>query len=400
MRLGKAAIVFTESRDTMSVGLLSQSYLEAIGAQELFAEPHAISTAGQTGTRIITRNLCTTTIGDTEFDFDTDKYDILIRATISERNNSGLAMKVKSQLISTSLAYIAQYNYRPSFLVSFQNRSTRVYGYNTKSKEHYGIMMCHKNRLIKPYVKVSCQCKKGVGVIGVIECNFLQPTHNKQDFDDTDKYRKIMHKEYWNEIRYKRKKEEPKYKPELYEVLDRYYDTLNLLKVETQLSFPKCPFHVIHFSKYLLLSSMFFTIENTRHPLLSPLSSKILAQSDTLATTAESGMMEGFESYQGPAAAEDTCERDASCGTGRGYSSAAEDIIELPLKNEKKGMLERVVEEKTSLSALCDQLKCQLSKLLGTEQERQGRERRQLQTEDTASKPEPSAGVFRSFSSS
>ena len=29
----------------------------------------------------------------------------------------------------------------------------------------------------------------GVGVIGVIECNFLEPTHNKQDFDNTDKYR-------------------------------------------------------------------------------------------------------------------------------------------------------------------------------------------------------------------
>ncbi|KAK7165887.1 hypothetical protein R3I93_005846 [Phoxinus phoxinus] len=56
--------------------------------------------------------------------------------------------------------------------------------------------------------------------------------------------------------------------------------------------------------------------------------------------------------------------------------------------------LERVEEEKTSLSAPCDQPKCQLSELLGTEQERQGRERRQLQTEDTASKPEPSAGVF------
>lgn len=83
-------------------------------------------------------------------------------------------------------------------------------------------MMYHKNRLIKAYEKVSCQRKvkrlsvcavilcitslchcvilhlpeqverKGVGVIGVIECNFLQPTHNKQDFDDTDKYRFTM----------------------------------------------------------------------------------------------------------------------------------------------------------------------------------------------------------------
>lgn len=30
---------------------------------------------------------------------------------------------------------------------------------------------------------------KGVGVIGVIECNFLDPTHNKQSFIETDKYR-------------------------------------------------------------------------------------------------------------------------------------------------------------------------------------------------------------------
>lgn len=35
MRLGKDAIVFTKTRDTMSVGLLSQSYLEAIGAQRV-----------------------------------------------------------------------------------------------------------------------------------------------------------------------------------------------------------------------------------------------------------------------------------------------------------------------------------------------------------------------------
>ena len=29
----------------------------------------------------------------------------------------------------------------------------------------------------------------GVGVVGVIECDFLQPTHNKQDFDYTKTYR-------------------------------------------------------------------------------------------------------------------------------------------------------------------------------------------------------------------
>lgn len=217
MRLGKDAIVFTKTRDTMSVGLLSQSYLEAIGAQrvlvpmitfrrdghnhvedggslrailshslfnsekELFAELRAISAAGHTGTRIIIWNLRMTSNGETELDFDTDKYDILVRANTSDKSNmtpeseyslraycSILYLKprmqiiirgqrVKSQLISKSLALIAQDNYRPSFL----NKRVRItFGYNTQSKEHYGIMMYHKNRLIKPYVKVGCQCRK------------------------------------------------------------------------------------------------------------------------------------------------------------------------------------------------------------------------------------------------
>lgn len=100
---------------------------------------------------------------------------------------------------------------------------------------------------------------KGVGVIGVIECNFLDPTHNKQSFIETDKYRyglvhitffsllkvmsqicavgyfteKVIHyyamisesvcysnsktisslgkklEDYWNEIRHKRKEQDP-----------------------------------------------------------------------------------------------------------------------------------------------------------------------------------------------
>ncbi|XP_060716967.1 MORC family CW-type zinc finger protein 3b isoform X1 [Tachysurus vachellii] len=280
MRLGKDAIVFTKTRDSMSVGLLSQSYLQAIKAQqilvpiltfrrdgqnipedaasldailrhslfntekELFTELRAISVAGPTGSRIIIWNLRRTTKGETEFNFDADKYDIQIRANASDKTRESRAMtpesdyslraycsilylkprmqinirgqKVKTQLISKSLAYIANDNYRPSFLTK---RIRITFGFNTKSKEHYGIMMYHKNRLIKAYEKVSCQRKverKGVGIIGVIECNFLQPTHNKQDFDDTDKYRKTMHnlsiklEDYWNEIRYMQKKEDPK----------------------------------------------------------------------------------------------------------------------------------------------------------------------------------------------
>lgn len=37
----------------------------------------------------------------------------------------------------------------------------------------------------------------GVGVVGIIECNFLKPTHNKQDFDYTNEYRYVTDLSYW-----------------------------------------------------------------------------------------------------------------------------------------------------------------------------------------------------------
>ncbi|MEQ2207228.1 MORC CW-type zinc finger protein 3, partial [Xenoophorus captivus] len=66
--------------------------------------------------------------------------------------------KVKSQLIAKSLAWIRKDHYKPNFL---EKRITITFGYNTKSKDQYGIMMYHKNRLIKAYERVGCQLKVG-----------------------------------------------------------------------------------------------------------------------------------------------------------------------------------------------------------------------------------------------
>ncbi|XP_054888271.1 MORC family CW-type zinc finger protein 3a isoform X2 [Poeciliopsis prolifica] len=293
MRLGKDAIVFSKSKSMSCIGMLSQTYLEKIGAEqiiipiisfenkksqrisvskeqeaslrdilqyslfksheELLAEIDAITStlsSAKTGTRIIIWNLRRTSSGSTEFDFDTDRYDIRIPSEVYEelrdpsqplnRSTSYIpesvfslraycsilylkprmqvivrGQKVKSQLIAKSLAYIRKDHYRPTFL----DKHIRItFGYNTKSKDQYGIMMYHKNRLIKAYERVGCQLKanrRGVGVIGVIECNFLDPTHNKQSFNETDKYRKTINslgiklEEYWNEIRYRNSKEDP-----------------------------------------------------------------------------------------------------------------------------------------------------------------------------------------------
>ncbi|XP_060226747.1 MORC family CW-type zinc finger protein 3 isoform X1 [Meriones unguiculatus] len=286
MRLGKDAIVFTKNGETMSVGFLSQTYLEAIKAehvvvpivtfnkhrqminlaeskaslaailehslfsteQKLLAELDAIM--GKKGTRIIIWNLRSYK-NATEFDFDKDKYDIRIPEDLDDiagkkgykkqermdqiapESDYSLraycsilylkprmqiilrGQKVKTQLVSKSLAYIERDVYRPKFLT----RTVRItFGFNCRNKDHYGIMMYHRNRLIKAYEKVGCQLKAnnmGVGVVGIIECNFLKPTHNKQDFDYTNEYRLTILalgeklNDYWNEMKVKKNSEYP-----------------------------------------------------------------------------------------------------------------------------------------------------------------------------------------------
>ncbi|KAL6485055.1 hypothetical protein MHYP_G00071000 [Metynnis hypsauchen] len=291
MRLGKDAIVFSKKAGTMCVGMLSQTYLQHIGAEniivpivrfksvdrticpepkhvaslqdilrhslfktekELYSELETIDncSASSTGTRIIIWSLRKTPLGTSEFDFERDRYDIRIPAEVYEstreqnkRLECGIqsvpestcslraycgilylkprmqiiirGQKVKTQLVSKSLAHVVKDSYKPQFL---SKSVTITFGYNTKSKEQYGIMMYHKNRLIKAYERVGCQLKAnsiGVGVIGVIVCDFLQPTHNKQDFDSTDEYRKTMYnvgvklEEYWKEVHHRHRSTVP-----------------------------------------------------------------------------------------------------------------------------------------------------------------------------------------------
>ncbi|KAI1241444.1 hypothetical protein IHE44_0004917 [Lamprotornis superbus] len=321
MRLGKDAIVFTKNGDTMSVGLLSQTFLEVTKAEhvvvpivtftnqhillafpvkccgysanlggnvtqrkslaalldcprqisdpaesknslkailthslfsseeKLLAELDAI--IGKKGTRIIIWNLRKDKNNRPEFDFDKDKYDIRIPEDLDETGKRGYkkqermdqivpesdyslraycsilylkptmqiilrGQKVKTQLVSKSLAFIERDIYRPKFLNAKTVRIT--FGFNCRNKDHYGIMMYHKNRLIKAYERVGCQLKAnnmGVGVVGVIECNFLKPTHNKQDFDYTNEYRLTIAalgeklNDYWNEMKTKKNEEYP-----------------------------------------------------------------------------------------------------------------------------------------------------------------------------------------------
>nr|XP_009668239.1 PREDICTED: MORC family CW-type zinc finger protein 4 isoform X1 [Struthio camelus australis]XP_009668240.1 PREDICTED: MORC family CW-type zinc finger protein 4 isoform X1 [Struthio camelus australis] len=267
MRLGKDAIVFTKNGGALSVGLLSQTYLERVHAEtvivplvpfnqqnkkiivtedsvpsleailqhtlfntreELLAQFDAIP--GKKGTRILIWNIRRNKDGKPELDFDTDEYDIRLADFLAEdveiagkkvlpcqemvqefpapeteyslraycsilylkpRMQIILRQKkVSTQLISKSLANVEYDVYKPTFA----NKRVKItFGFNCKNKSHYGIMMYHNNRLIKSYEKVGCQRKgEGVGVIGVIECNFLKPAHDKQDFEESKEYRRTV----------------------------------------------------------------------------------------------------------------------------------------------------------------------------------------------------------------
>uniref|UniRef100_A0A8C3K5P0 MORC family CW-type zinc finger 3 n=1 Tax=Calidris pygmaea TaxID=425635 RepID=A0A8C3K5P0_9CHAR len=257
MRLGKDAIVFTKNGETMSVGLLSQTFLEVTKAEhvmvpivtdptesknslkailthslfsteeKLLAELDAIM--GKKGTRIIIWNLRRDKNDKTEFDFDKDKYDIRIPEDLDETGKRGYkkqerldqivpesdyslraycsilylkptmqiilrGQKVKTQLVSKSLAFIERDIYR-----FFLNICIRT--------EYILFLLIDLNFLQANNM--------GVGVVGIIECNFLKPTHNKQDFDYTNEYRLTIAalgeklNDYWNEMKTKKNEECP-----------------------------------------------------------------------------------------------------------------------------------------------------------------------------------------------
>ncbi|XP_041695022.1 MORC family CW-type zinc finger protein 3 isoform X2 [Coregonus clupeaformis] len=292
MRLGRDALIFTKNGGCLTVGMLSQSYLQAIKAQAVIVPivpfnqqtkvlvvtedseaslnailthslihtqqellKHFDSILSKKGTKILIWNIRRNKDGKPELDFETDEFDIRMPEihseetktrgrkksfpgpqrtdhTIPEMDYSLRAYlsilylkprtqiilrqkKVQTKLVAKSLSQIENDVYKPQFN---KDRVKVTFGFNRKNRDHYGIMMYHKNRLIKSYEKVGYQIKSsgqraGVGVIGVIECNFLKPAHNKQDFEYTKEYRLTLSSlglklnDYWNEMMEKRARE-------------------------------------------------------------------------------------------------------------------------------------------------------------------------------------------------
>ncbi|KAL3141327.1 hypothetical protein ABBQ32_004913 [Trebouxia sp. C0010 RCD-2024] len=189
-----------------------------------------------TGTIIIISNLRRNSADQLELDFDADASDIRISADLPENGSTSPVpnyqqsratqpkevdvpldyslrqyvsvlykvprmqifireKKVKVKRMTSLLRDKIQETYRPQSNPEF--RCDIEMGFNTENENLYGMMLYHRNRLIRPYHRVGLQLEpndKGLGVLGVVEADFLIPTHNKQDFDDTPAYRNMINK--------------------------------------------------------------------------------------------------------------------------------------------------------------------------------------------------------------
>ncbi|XP_059150178.1 MORC family CW-type zinc finger protein 3-like isoform X2 [Physella acuta] len=103
-------------------------------------------------------------------------------------------VKIKSTNIARMLYQTERDIYKPLWL---KKPVTITIGFSCEQDvaDDYGLMIYHRNRLIKAYEKVGYQKQPnqlGVGIVGVVEVDFLQPIHNKQDFNKDEKFNSVM----------------------------------------------------------------------------------------------------------------------------------------------------------------------------------------------------------------
>ncbi|KQK10180.1 protein MICRORCHIDIA 6 isoform X1 [Brachypodium distachyon] len=204
---------------------------------------HNFDDIGPHGTRIIVFNLWSNDDGVLELDFDSKEEDIMISGTpkpasnaVKRMNEEHLANQLRYSLrvyasvlylqlpgyfkiilrgqevmrhsIATDLIYRQCISYKPQQLgrtkegevltsIGFLNGAPAI--------SVHGFNIYHKNRLILPFHRVlSSASSKGRSVAGVLEANFIKPTHDKQDFEKSQLYQKLitrlkeMTNEYWD----------------------------------------------------------------------------------------------------------------------------------------------------------------------------------------------------------
>ncbi|KAL3633207.1 hypothetical protein CASFOL_022969 [Castilleja foliolosa] len=187
---------------------------------------------GSHGTKVIIYNLWMNDEGIYELNFDDDDKDLKLRDEVNQGNvsKSKRVLELQSHLsyrIRFSLRIIIILRGKPveQFIIADDLKHSKTVTYSPQVgqglkevtvetsigfiKEAPALPVCgfnvyHKNRLIRPYWKVTADGNsRGHGVVGVLEANFIEPAHDKQDFERSSLFNKLesrlkqMVHEYW-----------------------------------------------------------------------------------------------------------------------------------------------------------------------------------------------------------
>ncbi|CAL5065751.1 unnamed protein product [Urochloa decumbens] len=199
---------------------------------------------GPHGTKIIVFNLWSNDDGNLELDFDTNPEDIMISGApnpeefsnaVKRTNENHLAnrlryslrvyvsvlylhlpdyfriilrgQEVKRHSIVADIIYPECISYKPQICGRQEAEVLTTIGFldGAPTISIHGFNIYHKNRLILPFHRaLSSASSKGRGVSGVLEADFIKPTHDKQDFEKSLLFQRLMNrlkdmtKEYWD----------------------------------------------------------------------------------------------------------------------------------------------------------------------------------------------------------
>ncbi|KQJ96374.1 protein MICRORCHIDIA 1 [Brachypodium distachyon] len=199
------------------------------------------------GTKVAIYNLWMNDDGLLELDFEDDDEDILLR---DQGQTSGGSTRIQKEIVEQHISHRLRFSLRAYisilYLRKFENfqiilrgkpveqisianelKFKKVVTYKPQvahdsqavsvkvdigfAKEApvlgiFGMNVYHKNRLIMPFWKVLQEgSSRGRSVIGVLEANFIEPAHDKQDFERTPLFIRLETKlrqiiiEYWKE---------------------------------------------------------------------------------------------------------------------------------------------------------------------------------------------------------
>ncbi|XP_072954161.1 protein MICRORCHIDIA 2-like isoform X1 [Typha angustifolia] len=199
---------------------------------------------GSHGTKVFIYNLWMNDDGLLELDLDDDDEDILLR----DQANSGGFSRFHREIVQHHISYKLRYSLRAYasilYLRKFSNfviilrgkpveqiniademkfkklvtykpqvgansevvsvRTTIGFAKEAPVLGIFGINVYHKNRLIMPFWKVVQEgSSRGRSVLGVLEANFIEPAHDKQDFERTPLFIRLETKlrqiilDYW-----------------------------------------------------------------------------------------------------------------------------------------------------------------------------------------------------------